>query len=565
MPAVLQGCDPPGARTIARIIPEVPVPDSQTPSEPARAHRFSVAIGALYALLGFGWILGSDALVRSVSTEPHWLMLAQRYKGLFYVVATTLGLVLLVRMGFRRLLAATAAARSSLERQEAQFRQLHQSLGEVLWLASLDGSTVLYVSPAFEQVYGRPAAEFRADPRLWLEMVHPDDLHLARESGAQLMSTGSSRCEYRICRPDGSLRWLSDRKRLIVDEHGRPTMIGGIAEDITAIKERDAARALTHAQLQQMVELRTAELERVNMELEAFTRTAAHDLKSPLNGIVGFSHLLQSRYGPSLGAEGTRMAGHIEQSARQMATLVNDLLALSRVTAAEVEMRPVDLAPMAREIISELSLLEPSRAVRFEVQPTLIACCDAGLARSLLVNLLGNAWKFTGRSETARIRMGGHVTDQGTVIEIEDNGAGFDSRHAENLFKPFQRFHSAREFSGTGIGLATCQRIVQRHGGRIWIDSTIGGGTTVRFLLAPEKLGVQADGTDTGLRAETARSDSAGGIAMSAATGTHPAGFEYKLSTSSAPSGSDTTFSACGSPGGSASQVPGPATTAAHP
>ena len=581
------------------------MPDSQTHLEQTRAHRFAIGIGILYAVLGFGWILTSDALVHGISADPDWLMAAQRYKGLFYVVATTVGLVLLVRMGYLRLLAAMAAARSSelqvqdlfqrhpkpmwvydtatlaflqvneaairdygysereflgmtledllppqdvpgrdetreqampssrtvgqlrhrkksgqvvivqitthsvpygrtsaamvmaiditqqvltaqaLERQEAQFRQLHQSLGEVLWLASPDGGKVLYVSPAFEQVYGRPAAEFQGDPSTWLTMVHPDDLPNAQASGEQLMSLGYSSCEYRIRQPDGSVRWISDRKRMIVDAQGTATMIGGIAEDITAIKERDAARSLTQAQLERMVEQRTAELERVNVELEAFTRTAAHDLKSPLNGIVGFSHLLQSRYGQILGADSSRMAGHIEQSAKQMATLVNDLLALSRVNNAEIDLQPVDLVPIARDILAELALHEPMRAVSFEAPPSLIAHCDAGLACSLLANLLGNAWKFTGKSDPSLIRLSSKVTERGVVVEIVDNGAGFDASHAENLFKPFQRFHTAKEFSGTGVGLATCQRIVQRHGGQIWIDSAQGAGTTVRFFLSP--------------------------------------------------------------------------------
>jgi signal transduction histidine kinase len=334
----------------------------------------------------------------------------------------------------------------------------------------------------------------------WLEMVHPDDLRIARASNDQLKSLGYSSCEYRVLRHDGSVRWVSDRKRMIVDAHGTATMIGGIAEDITAVKERDAARALTQGELERMVDQRTAELERVNVELEAFTRTAAHDLKAPLNGIVGFSHLLQSRYGQSLGADGARMAGHIEQSAKQMATLVNDLLALSRVNSVEIDLQPVDLVPIARDILAELALHEPTRSVSFEAPSSLIAHCDPGLVRSLLANLLGNAWKFTGRTDPSRIRLSGEITERGTQVEVEDNGAGFDARHAENLFKPFQRFHSSKEFSGTGIGLATCQRIVQRHGGRLSIDSMPGAGTTVRVILPPAKR----DGQPMAARAATA-------------------------------------------------------------
>jgi PAS domain S-box-containing protein len=209
-------------------------------------------------------------------------------------------------------------ASNALERQEAQFRQLHQSLGEVLWLTGTDMREVLYVSPAFEQLYGRSMAEFRADPNIWIEAVHPDDRALAANSSAELLKAGQANCEYRIRRPDGSERWIADRKKVIVDEHGLVSMIGGIAEDITAVRERDEARNVTQAALERMVAQRTGELERANVELEAFSHTAAHDLKSPLANIDGFCQLLQLRFGDQLGTDGQSMLTHITQSARHM-------------------------------------------------------------------------------------------------------------------------------------------------------------------------------------------------------------------------------------------------------
>jgi PAS domain S-box-containing protein len=567
-----------------------------------RSLRLAGGIALLYALLGIAWILGSDALVQSMSTDAGGQTLAQRYKGIFYVVFTALALMWLVHVGYQRLLRADALTRSrelqardlfirhpqpmwlydrkslallqvnhaaarhygysereflqmklqelcvpedavrlrqliempehgygdverirlrkksgealfvhiiahalpyagrdavmvqaidvtrevlasnALERQEAQFRQLHQSLGEVLWLIGTDMREVLYVSPAFEQLYGRPVAEFHAHPQLWMEVVHPDDRAVAQQSALALLKDGQASCEYRIRRPDGSERWVADRKKVIVDEHGLVSMFGGIAEDITAIRERDEARKVTQAALERMVAQRTAELERVNVELEAFSHTAAHDLKSPLANIDGFCQLLQLRFGDQLGSDGRSMLTHITQSARHMIGLVDDLLALSRVKTVELQPVDVDLVALAQRIIGDLQRGEPQRQVVFDAPAQLIVLCDRGLAASLLANLLGNAFKFTGKRERASITL--RATGELPVVSIEDNGAGFDA-DPDRLFKPFQRFHRAAEFSGTGIGLVTCQRIVQRHGGDIWIDSSPGVGTTVHFSLRP--------------------------------------------------------------------------------
>lgn len=374
-------------------------------------------------------------------------------------------------------------SRHALERQEARFRQLHQSLAEVLWLAAVDGGEILYVSPAFEQVYGRPAEAFRRDPQLWLSVVVEEDRDIARGSSEQLRLLGHSTCEYRIRRPDGTVRWIADRKKAIHDDEGLVRMIGGIAEDITANKELDAVRLTAKQELERTVAERTAELERVNVELEAFTRTAAHDLKSPLNGIVGASQLVRERHQDALGHEGIRMLDMIGRSARQMASLIDDLLMLSRVSQEQIHPQQVDLAVIARDIVDELRRQEPQRRVDYLAPPHVMVRCDAGLARSLLSNLLGNAWKFSARREVAQIRLESTPHDGEVVVSVVDNGVGFDAKAATRLFTPFQRFHSASQFTGTGIGLVTCQRIVQRHGGSIRLDSAPDLGTTVTFTL----------------------------------------------------------------------------------
>lgn len=455
----------------------------------ATVWRQSLLTAAAWALFGLAWILVSDALVDAVSQDHDWLRAAQRWKGLAFVALSTLLLVGLVRAGQRRLLATVQRgeqlARQALERQEAQFRQLHQSLGEVLWLASPDGRTLHYISPGFERLYGRPAADIERDPALWAQCVHRADMAIVEDSIARLREQGVAECEYRIVRPDGSVCWIEDRKKLIRDETGRVVLMGGIAEDVSMRRERDEAREALNGRLERLVEERTAALACANAELDTFTRTAAHDLKSPLNAISGFAHLLRRRYEPAFDAAGRQMVERIEQLARDMAGLVDDLLAMARVGNVAMHKQRLDIVPMVREIVADLQQSAPQRACRLDLPPTLELDCDPGLMRSLLLNLLGNAWKFSARVPVTQITLAlqpDAASGQRTV-SLSDNGAGFDRNAAGALFQPFRRFHREADFPGTGLGLATCARILQRHGGSIDVDSAPGAGTTVRFTL----------------------------------------------------------------------------------
>jgi signal transduction histidine kinase len=238
-------------------------------------------------------------------------------------------------------------------------------------------------------------------------------------------------------------------------------------------------------QLEVRVAERTEELRFVNQELDAFACTAAHDLKTPLNGIIGFIEILRIQYKHLLGSEGDRMTSVIQNSAERMAILIDDLLALSRVTTQELELERVDLAAIAAGVVDELRAREPGREVGVSIRSPMHILADEGLLRSLLANLIGNAWKFTAKEASAHIEVGCDDTDEGWVVHfVRDNGAGFDMNDAAKVFEPFHRFHSTQDFAGTGVGLATCQRIVRRHGGSIWISSAPGKGTSVYFSLS---------------------------------------------------------------------------------
>ena len=246
------------------------------------------------------------------------------------------------------------------------------------------------------------------------------------------------------------------------------------------------------------------ELEGTNRELEAFSYSVSHDLRAPLRAIDGFSQILQEDYEGALDDEGLDYLGRVRAASRQMATLIDDLLDLSRVGRRPLRREPVDLASLATGIIEELKESQPGREVEFVAGKNIMAWADVSLLKVALENLLGNAWKFTAREREARIEFGAD-RDPGPgslapVYYVRDNGAGFDQAYADKLFGAFQRLHRQDEFEGTGIGLATVARIVHRHGGRVWAEGRVGEGATFYFTL-----GGRDGGRDLGDRAVPAK------------------------------------------------------------
>lgn len=222
-----------------------------------------------------------------------------------------------------------------------------------------------------------------------------------------------------------------------------------------------------------------AELEHVNKELEAFSYSVSHDLRAPLRAIDGFSKALLDDYGGTLNEEGRGYLERVRAGTQRMAQLIEDLLGLSRITRAPLRRERVDVTAMGRKILVELSEREPQRRVEAIVAEDLVATADARLLAVVLENLLGNAWKFTAKQPAARVEVG----RDGGAFFVRDNGAGFDLKYAEKLFTPFQRLHAETEFQGTGVGLATVQRVIARHGGRIWAEASPGHGATFFFTL----------------------------------------------------------------------------------
>jgi signal transduction histidine kinase len=260
-------------------------------------------------------------------------------------------------------------------------------------------------------------------------------------------------------------------------------LIDSFNEMLREIQQRDKALQRAHDQLEQRVSDRTRDLVSANQELEAFSYSVSHDLRGPLDAIIGFSYVLMSGYANKLDANGQESLKSIRASARRMSELIDDLLNLSRVTTSAMHRERIDLSDFARYVMEELCRTSPERQVEFIAPPAAEAYADSRLIRIVMDNLLRNAWKYTSHHQRARIEFGTQSKDGHMVYFVKDDGSGFDPRAADRLFQPFQRLHSSAEFPGNGIGLATVRRIVQRHGGEVWAEAEVEKGATFYFTL----------------------------------------------------------------------------------
>ncbi len=337
-----------------------------------------------------------------------------------------------------------------------------------------EGFEATYVDGNVSELLGVHAEEITESPQSWVEHVHSEDRDRVLESFASLFEKGRKTLEYRIRHAAGHELWILDESRLIRDEDGSPRAIVGTWVDITARRRNEERISALNQELADAVE----QLEAINRELESFTYTVSHDLRAPLRAIDGFSRLLIEEHGSSFSGEAARYLGIVRDSTRNMGQLIDDLLSFSRISRQSMRREPVDLDALVDEVWNELEMERAGRRIEFAHQPLFAVSGDRGLLRLVFVNLLGNAIKFTGKREVARIEVGASAENGDKVCYVCDNGAGFDMRYKDKLFGVFQRLHPAAEFEGTGVGLATVARVVHRHGGKIWAEGEPGRGAT---------------------------------------------------------------------------------------
>ncbi|MGD8560643.1 MAG: PAS domain-containing protein [Gammaproteobacteria bacterium] len=381
-------------------------------------------------------------------------------------------------------LAEKQASQEALKRSEERFRQLAENINDIFWLFDPVANTMIYVSPAYEKIWGRSLEEIYRNPDAWIKAVHPDDQERAMKTSRSIGMQEDLSMEYRIINGKGETRWVRDKSKVIMDENGAVFRVAGITEDITERKLKDLELERYRNHLEEIVTERTK-------ELESFCYSVSHDLRAPLRSIDGFSNILEEDYRDLLDEEGRANLQRIRNNIQKMAQLIDDLLLLSRVSRNTLAPETFSLSAMAGEICEDLYSQNSGRVIEFEIEPDINVTADANLLRIVMENLMANAVKFSGQVEKPLIQVGvRNGTENGLACFVKDNGVGFDMKYRDKLFMPFSRLHHASEFPGTGIGLATVKRIISRHNGKVWAIGNIDEGTTILFTLGRDNISV---------------------------------------------------------------------------
>ncbi|MBI2569729.1 MAG: PAS domain-containing protein [Candidatus Schekmanbacteria bacterium] len=377
-------------------------------------------------------------------------------------------------------------AERALRESENRFRSLSDASPIGIFLTDTTGD-VIYLNARLRELSG--IAPRTSIGNRWHAAIHPDDVaaHIGAWDEA-MRSAAEYFCEYRLTGPAGRVRQVRSRASRLTDDRGKMIGYVGTVEDITDLREQEARITRLNEELEHRVEERTRDLAAALKELESFSYSVSHDLRAPLRHVDGFSQALLEDYDAALDDTGRDFLRRIRASAERMGQLIDDILRLSRVTSAEMNRSELDLSQLAREIAQSLSESAPSRVVSWEIAPDIAGNGDASLVRVLLSNLFENAFKYTSKKPEAEISFSSSRDSNGIrTYCVRDNGAGFDMAYAHKLFHAFQRLHADSEFAGTGIGLATVQRVVRRHGGHVWADGKVGQHARFYFTLGADR------------------------------------------------------------------------------
>lgn len=349
-------------------------------------------------------------------------------------------------------------------------------------IASDMNRKVIFFNPAAERLYGWKSDEILGrDVDLLVPSDLVDEYHAHR---AQTTASGPPpHVETWRVKKDGVRFPVLTSFAPILNKEGQPAGIVVVTEDITERKKTSEALQDINTALEERVQERTRALEATNRELEAFAYSVSHDLRSPLRAMDGFSQALLEDYGQKMDDTGKNFLVRIRLASQRMGHLIDDLLGLSRLTRGEMTRAPTDMTDLARKAAEEVHQQHPERNVELTIADGMTANCDAHLIGIVLQNLFSNAWKFTGKEPNPKIEMGTTEREGHRAFFVRDNGAGFDMQYVDKLFRPFQRLHSSAEFEGNGIGLATVQRIVHRHGGTVAAEGQPGKGATFFFSI----------------------------------------------------------------------------------
>lgn len=334
------------------------------------------------------------------------------------------------------------------------------------------------------RILGYSPREVIPSYELFLEHVHPVDReYLNHAVQKTLQENRPYNVDCRITAKNGEEKIANAQGNVRYDEHGVPVQMLGTFQDITERKKIEEELKQYRSHLEELVATRTAELESSNKELESYSYSIAHDLRSPLRAITGFSQILKDEAQDRLDAGDMEILERIIAAGKNMSELIDDILELSRITRTELHYEKVDLTIIGNNILDRLNHAHQEREVQWQIEENLMVRGDSRLLEVAMQNLIENAWKYTRGKQPTKIQLGKEKMGKEVVYFIKDNGVGFDMKYQNQLFKPFNRLHASEDFEGTGIGLATVQRIIQRHGGKIWAEGEEGKGATFYFTM----------------------------------------------------------------------------------
>jgi PAS domain S-box-containing protein len=373
---------------------------------------------------------------------------------------------------------------AALQDSEARLKEAQRLARLGSWESDLLNDRLIWSDEVY-RIFELDPANFAPTYMGFMQAVHPEDR--AQVQAAYLASM-QSRTPYdvvhRLLFPDGRCKYVRELCVIHFDADDRPVRSVGTVQDITEIRTAQAELQHLNDELELRVADRTRELATLNRELEAFAYSVSHDLRTPLRSIHGFASLLEEEGAEGLSAEGRSYLLRIQESAKRMGQFISDLLSMSHLSRAHLRQETVSLGDMAKSIASELDRSDPQRQVHWHIQEGLQVQADPGLMRAVLQNLLGNAWKYTGLVPEAHISLEQTRNERGMLeFCVRDNGAGFDMTYAQQLFQPFKRLHAHHEFEGSGVGLATVHRVIQRHGGSVRGEGAVGKGAAFYFTL----------------------------------------------------------------------------------
>ena len=336
----------------------------------------------------------------------------------------------------------------------------------------------LTLSDEIYEIWGLVPGDPKASYSYFINSLHPDDKTSIKAKIEETLVKGTPLItECRIVREDGKIQHIYAQIEAKKDQFGRPLRMVGTVQDVTELKEKNMELSFTNAELLE-----------ANKQLESFNSAASHDLRSPLNSILRFAQIIQEDHSKDIDLEGQTYLAHVINASKKMGKVIDGLSEISRITRMELKREKINLSSIVRDIANELQTLDPKRTITFHIQDDIIVSGDSSLLMITMTNLMNNAYKFTSQNPKAVIEFGLTKREDKDTYFLRDNGVGFDMRHINKLFQPFERLHGTDEFPGTGIGLATVHRIIKRHDGKIWAESQVNVGTTFYFSLSSENL-----------------------------------------------------------------------------